>query len=158
MTISDSVRTAAETSLPALKGIRWGTTAIIALIALCAALAAFWWLFWRPAEAVRKEGVAKVEQIGGEATARIAVEAIPMIVKTERQKVEIRVITQEGQANVRSAPDAATPIAGVSAAMRATVCVLHDKERAAGAAGSLPVDADCDGAAGSDAGNASPPD
>lgn len=156
--MTSPLQAAAETAVPALKGVRWGFYAVIALIALGGALAAFWWLFWRPAEAVRKEGAAKVEAIAGDATARIAIEAIPMIVKTERQKVEVRVTTEEGQAHVRSAPDAATPIAGVSDAMRATVCVLHDKERAAGAAGSLPVDADCNGPAGSDAGNPGAPD
>lgn len=158
MTMGSDLRTAAETALPALKGVRLAQTAVLLVSALIGVLLVVWWVFWRPAEAVRKEGVATVEAIAGDTTARIAVEAIPMIVKTERQKVEIRVITQEGQANVRSAPDAATPIAGVSAAMRTTVCVLHDKERAAGAAGSLPVDADCDGAAGPNASNASSPD
>lgn len=158
MPIAQDVRTAAENAFPVLRGARWGWYAVLAALAAAALAFALWWLFFRPAEAVRKEGQAKVDAIAGNTTADIAAKAIDLTVKAERQRLDVRVITEKGQANVRNAPDAAVQAPGVAAAMRAAVCLLHDKERAAGAAGSMQPDAACDQDPRADAGDADQPD
>ncbi len=140
MTVASDIQQAVETTVPAVRGARWAMIAGGVVLSAIALAFALWWLFFRPAEAIRKEGEAKVVATAGETTARIAEKAIPIIVKTERDKVEVRVITEKGIANVRAAPDAAVSISGVSAAVRDAVGLLHDKERAAGAGESVRTD------------------
>lgn len=145
-------------ALPGQNAARWALYAAIGLAVAAALAFALWWLFFRPAEAVRREGVAKVDAIAGNTTAALAEKAIDLTVTTERQRLDVRVITEKGQANVRNAPDADVAAPGVAAAMRASVCLLHDKERAAGAARSLRADAACEQDPRADASDADQPD
>lgn len=147
-----------ETAVPALRGARWALIGLAGVVVALTIGFALWWLFFRPAEAIRKEKQAKVDAIAGNATADIATKALDVTLKAERQRLDVRVITEKGQNDVRHAPDAAVSAPGVAAAMRATVCLLHDKERAAGAAGSMQPDAACDQAARSDPGDVADPD
>jgi len=158
VSIAGDIEQAVETAVPAARGARWAMIAGAVALAAIALGFALWWLFFRPAEAIRREGEAKVSGAAGEAVGRIADQAIPVIVKAEREKVEVRVITEKGIANVRAAPDAAVSIPGVSAAVRDGVLQLRAKERAAGAGEPVRTDDPEQRVARPDAGDARQPD
>jgi len=158
VSVAGDIEQAVETAVPAVRGARWALYGVVGLLAAAALAFALWWLFFRPAEAIRRESEAKLSGAAGEAVGRIADRATPVIVKAEREKVEVRVITERGIANVRAAPDAAVSIPGVSAAVRDTVGLLHDKERAAGAGEPMRADDPEQRAARPDPGDARQPD
>jgi len=149
---------AAETALPALRGARWVLIGAAVLIALVGAGAAFWALFLRPIEDRTRVEQGKVDTRLSGAAADIATKAIPVITETERRRVEIDVAVQRGTIDVHQAADAATPIAGVSDAVRRGNCMLPALYHADGACAAVRADRQGVGPAGRDAGGAAGPD
>ena len=154
MKLVDDLERVAETAVPALRGGRIGLWIAGCVLAALAIAFAVWWVFIHPGEMAANVGQANVDAGLGKATGTIATEAIPQINEANRQKVEVDVRVQKGMIDVRSAPDAAVKVGGVSDALRRNLCLHEDLYAADPDCIALHQDPTRVGAAGADAGRA----
>ncbi len=126
MTIGSDIEQLAEVAVPQVRAASWVFRVIIAVAVVVAIGGAFWWVFVRPAHLQQSAAQSKVEATMGNAPGDIATKALPVVNEAARQRVEVDVQVQKGTIDVRSQPDAATGIAGVSAAVLRGNCVHDD--------------------------------
>ncbi|MFM9829720.1 MAG: hypothetical protein ACKVOB_13425 [Sphingomonas sp.] len=153
-----SARRAAETAAPALKLGRLAMYAITVVVGLGLIWVAVDWLIMRPIRANSQAAQSKVDATLGAATGKIATDAIPQINEANRQKVEVDVLIQKGQIDVRSQADAGASLNGVSDAVLRSVCLLDRAPGADGTEQPVHVDPACERFAGRDSGGGQEPD
>jgi hypothetical protein len=158
MSIVDDATAVVETAVPQMRAARWGLYVAGFLLTIGAVVLVVWWLVLRPIEVTRQAEQAKVDGKLGTAAGQVATQAIPAINEATRQKVQIDLSVQKGTIDVRQATDAATSVAGVSAAVVHGNCMLPSLYRADDACKSVPEDRDGIGPAGPDAGSATQSD